>query len=79
MVNEKRIFTQRLNLLDHLKQGLPITAHQALVGYGVARLAARILDLKEAGWEIERRLTPAVNRAGKVVRIAEYRLHQGAA
>jgi hypothetical protein len=79
MVDEKRIFTQRLKLLDHLKQGLPITAHQALVGYGVARLAARILDLKEAGWEIERRLIPATNREGKVVRVAEYRLHQGAA
>ena len=74
MVGEKRIFTQRLKLLDHLKRGLPITAHQAPVGYGVARLAARALDLKRAGWDIERRLIPAVNREGKTVRVAEYRL-----
>ena len=38
--------TQREKLLGHLKAGLPITAHRALYGYSVARLAARIHDLK---------------------------------
>lgn len=74
VMDEKRIFTQRLKLLDHLNQGLPITQHTALVGYGIARLSARILDLKKAGWDIDRRLVQAQNREGKVVRVAEYRL-----
>ena len=75
-MDEQRIFTQRLKLLDHLKQGLPITQHTALVGYGIARLSARILDLKKAGWDIDRRLVQAQNREGKVVRVAEYVLVQ---
>ncbi len=41
--------TQREKLLGHLKAGLPITAHRALYGYSVARLAARIHDLKQLG------------------------------
>ena len=68
------IFTQRRKLLDHLKSGLPITAHKALIGYGISRLAPRIFDLKKAGFQIERRMIPAVNREGKRVLVAEYRL-----
>ena len=66
------LFTQRIKLLDHMKQGLPITAHCALVGYGIARLSARILELKKAGWPIEKKRVLAINREGKQVRVAEY-------
>lgn len=79
MVDEKRIFTQRLKLLDHLKQGLPITQRKADIGYGISRLSARILELKKAGWPIAKKMVRVVNREGKVVRVAEYWLDESAA
>ena len=78
-MNEARIFTQRLKLLDHLKQGLPITQRKAELGYGIARLSARILELKKAGWPIAKKMVQVVNREGKAVRVAEYWLDEDAA
>ena len=78
-MNEARIFTQRLKLLDHLKRGLPITQRKAEIGYGIARLSARVLELKKAGWPITRRMVQVVNREGKTVRVAEYTLTEGEA
>ncbi|HSW65252.1 MAG TPA: helix-turn-helix domain-containing protein [Dissulfurispiraceae bacterium] len=78
-MDEKRIFTQRLKLLDHLKQGLPITQRKAEIGYGIARLSARILELKKAGWPIAKKMVQVVNREGKAVRVAEYWLDEDAA
>ena len=78
-MDEQRIFTQRLKLLDHLKQGLPITQRKAEIGYGIARLSARVLELKKAGWPITRRMVQVVNREGKTVRVAEYMLDGDAA
>ena len=45
--------TQCERLLEHLKLGLPLTAHKALYGYSCLRLAARIHDLKQMGHQIE--------------------------
>ena len=61
-------------LLEHLKAGLPLTAHRALYGYGCARLAARIHNLREMGHQIERRMVEVPTRDGRVARVAEYRL-----
>ena len=71
--------TQREKLLGHLKAGLPITAHRALYGYGVARCAARIHDLKQLGYQIERRMVEVATRDGRKVRVAEYWLGGDAA
>ena len=65
---------QRERILGHLKEGLPITAHKALYGYSCARLAARIHDLKQLGYQIERRMVEVPTRDGKRARVAEYRL-----
>ena len=64
--------SQRERILGHLKEGLPITAHRALYGYSVARLAARIHDLKQLGYQIEKRMVEVPTRAGKTARVAEY-------
>ena len=40
-------------LRDHLKRGKTITQLEALQKYGIGRLSARILDLKEEGMAIE--------------------------
>ena len=71
--------TQRERILAHLREGLPITAHRALYGYGCARLAARVLELKQLGYQIERRMVVVPTRTGGTARVAEYFLHQGAA
>lgn len=66
--------TQCERLLEHLKLGLPLTAHKALYGYSCLRLAARIHDLKQMGHQIERRMVEVPTRDGRVTRVAEYRL-----
>ena len=66
--------TQRERILSHLKEGLTITAHKALYGYGCARLAARVHDLRQLGWQIEKRMVEVPTRDGRRARVAEYRL-----
>ena len=43
------------DILAHLKKGLPISAMEALNSFGCFRLAARIKDLREQGYDIETR------------------------
>ena len=64
--------TQCERLLEHLKEGLPITAHRALYGYGCARLAARMHDLRKMGHQIEKRMVEVPTRDGRRARVAEY-------
>ena len=66
--------TQCERLLEHLKLGLPLTAHKALYGYSCLRLAARIHDLKQMGHQIEKRMVEVPTRDGRKARVAEYRL-----
>ena len=66
--------TQCERILGHLKEGLPITAHRALYGYSCSRLAARIHDLKQLGYQIEKRMVEVPTRDGRVARVAEYAL-----
>ena len=70
--------SQRERILSHLKEGLPITAHRALYGYGVARCAARVHELRQLGWQIEKRMVEVPTRDGRRARVAEYFLEQGA-
>ena len=51
-----------------------MTAVQALELYGIARLAARISDLRYDGHSIDTKMVAALNRYGDRVRYAEYRL-----
>ncbi len=71
--------TQCERLLEHLKLGLPLTAHKALYGYGCQRLAARMWDLKQLGYQIERRMVEVPTRDGRKARVAEYTLTGGEA
>lgn len=69
--------TQCERILEHLKEGLPITAHRALYGYGCARLAARMHDLRQMGHQIEKRMVEVPTRDGRKARVAEYFLTKG--
>ena len=66
--------TQCERLLEHLKLGLPLTAHKALYGYSCSRLAARMYDLRQLGHQIERTMVEVPTRDGRTARVAEYRL-----
>ena len=68
--------TQCERLLEHLKLGLPLTAHKALYGYSCLRLAARMWDLRQMGHQIERRMVEVQTRDGRRARVAEYFLGQ---
>ena len=65
-------------LLEHLKLDLPLTHRKAEIGYGVQRLAARMYDLRQLGYQIEKRMVEVPTRDGRVARVAECRLGQGA-
>ncbi len=66
--------SQRDMLLAHLKTGRAITALEAFKrGMGM-RLAARIAELREAGYVIDRRLVTLTNMAGERRRVAIYRM-----
>ena len=44
--------SQNQQVLSHLKNKGPLTPLESLRLYGVQRLAARVRDLREAGWRI---------------------------
>ena len=60
--------SQKLRILTHIKKR-PITALEALRHYGCLRLAARIAELRDEGWNIT---SKPVVRNGK--RVAQYRV-----
>lgn len=66
--------TQNEAVLSRLRRG-PITAHQALRELGVARLAARIRDLKDQGHQIASVFIEAPSRHG-TARVAQYSLQR---
>lgn len=45
--------SQRQTVLRHLRDTGPLDALTALRLYGVQRLAARVKDLRESGWQIQ--------------------------
>ena len=66
--------TQCEMILKHLKTHAGITPITALEKYGCMRLAARIADLREQGYQITTLSRKVSNRFGEKVTIAEYRL-----
>ena len=61
--------TQNQEIKDHLESGQTLTPLQALNKFGCFRLAARILDLREAGLDVKMKMV-----LGGDKRYAEYRL-----
>lgn len=61
-------------LLKHLKERGSISALEAVERYGIGRLSARIMDLREGGYAIETEMVTAKNRYGKSVTFGKYKL-----
>lgn len=66
--------TQCEQVLKYMQDFGSITPLQAVADLGIYRLAARISDLRQAGYGVSSRMMTAKNRYGKRVRFAEYRL-----
>ena len=66
--------TQNYRVLCHLKSGMPLTSLEALNLYGIARLSARIFELKENGYHIVSNTVKRRTRFGNRVSIVEYRM-----
>lgn len=65
---EKR--SQKLKILEYLKEGGELTAMKALNLFGCFRLAARIADIRSMGYEIQRDWMETADGA----RVAVYRM-----
>ena len=66
--------TQTDRVLERLRKS-PLTQLEALTELGVMRLGARILELREAGHEIETETVEVATRiTGETARVARYRL-----
>jgi len=59
--------SQATRILAHLKAGKKLTPLQALQKFGCLRLSGRVLELRQAGYQIKTRLV----RKGRS-RVAEY-------
>ena len=66
--------SQRLRVMQHLKEGKTLTSLEALRLYGIMRLPNRISELRRRGEQIEKTTITVENKYGESVRVAEYRL-----
>lgn len=64
--------SQREMILAHLQMHGGISAAEAMNRYGVGRLAARIADLRKAGYPVADVWVTGKNRYGKPVRYKKY-------
>lgn len=63
---------QQRRVLNHLEKKGKITAGEALNLYGIARLGARVWELRQMGYNIEKRMVERINRYTEKVYIAQY-------
>ncbi len=66
--------TQCQRIIQYMKDYGSITAAEAMSEFGCYRLAARISDLKNEGYEINRVMETGKNRYGDSVSYARYSL-----
>lgn len=68
--------TQCERIIRHLQDVGSLTQAEALQEYGIARLSARISELKSAGYPIRREMVAGHNRYQEPVSYARYFLEQ---
>lgn len=68
--------TQCEHILRHMQDFGSITQAEAITEYGCYRLAARIADLKAAGYDISSRIETGKNRYGERISFARYTLER---
>lgn len=68
--------TQTNQVLRHLRTRGALTQREAMNLYGIMRLGARVYDLRGRGYNIVKDMERSVNRYGRPVRYAVYRLKE---
>ena len=66
--------TQCQRIIQYMHDFGSITSMQAMADLGVYRLASRISELKDDGWDIVKKTIKQLNRYGEPVRFAQYSL-----
>lgn len=66
--------TQCERIIRHLNDFGTITSREAMIEYGIYRLASRIADLKKQGYQFDTTFDSRKNRYGEVTHFAVYRL-----
>lgn len=66
--------TQCDRIIRHMRDYGEISSLEAIMEYGILRLASRINDLKKRGYNIVSTTGTAVNRYGEVTHYSVYRL-----
>lgn len=69
--------TQCERIVDYMRQFGSISTLEAFNNLGVARLASRIHDLRQQGYNIESEVKTAKNRFGESTSFKIYRLVEG--
>jgi hypothetical protein len=64
--------TQAEEVLYHLLYIGNLSSYGAIREYGITRLAARVWELKNEGWEIESNTITSTNRHGKKLSYSVY-------
>lgn len=63
----------KVRILDHFEKYGILTSMEAIQLYGITRLAARIKDLRDMGYNISTIMTDGINRYEEPVRYAVYK------
>lgn len=66
--------TQCDRILRHLRDFGSISSNEAIMEYGILRLASRISDLKKRGYKITSTTGTSKNRYGEVTHYSVYKL-----
>jgi len=69
--------TQCEKIIEYIKEFGSITTMEAFSDLGITRLASRIHDLRNVGYEIEREIIRTKNRYGEPVHFMRYSLKEG--
>lgn len=72
----RRADTQCRMVLAYLKEHGAMTPMDAIYGFGITRLAARIADLRAKGIDISSEMVTGRDREGRPTRHAVYRLKE---
>ena len=67
---------QTERILKYINDFGSITSLQAMQDFGVMRLASRITDLKQAGYEIDSEFVHSKNRYGEPMKYKRYYLKE---
>lgn len=72
--NEKNTMTQNERIIAYIEKFGSISTFEAFSELGITRLAARIYELGEAGYDFDRQTVKTTNRLGEAISYTRYSL-----